>query len=170
LCGSIGRALASKLEKSWIPMSIKDQISADLKAAMKSRDQVRLDTLRSVLSAFTYRRVEAGHDLTDEEQLAVVQKQVKQRNDSIGEYEKAGRAELVAKETAERDILAHYLPAQKSADEIRAIVRAIIDGIPVDGRNPGAVMKAVMPQLKGLADGNTVRLVVTEELKGAPAS
>jgi len=94
-------------------MSIKDQISADLKAAMKSRDQVRLDTLRSVLSAFTYRRVEAGHDLTDEEQLAVVQKQVKQRNDSIGEYEKAGRAELVAKEMAERDILAHYLPAQK---------------------------------------------------------
>jgi uncharacterized protein YqeY len=150
-------------------MSIKDQISADLKTAMRARDQVRLDTLRSVLSAFTYRRVEAGHDLSDAEQLAVVQKQVKQRNDSIGEYGKAGRAELVAKETAERDILASYLPAQKSADEIRAIVRAIIDAIPSEGRNAGAVMKAVMPQLKGAADGNVVRQVVTDELKPAAA-
>jgi uncharacterized protein len=150
-------------------MSIKDQISTDLKTAMKARDQVRLDALRSVLSAFTYRRVEAGHELSDEEQLAVVQKQVKQRNDSIGEYEKAGRAELVAKESLERDILAQYLPAQRSADEIRAIVRQIIDGIPADGRNQGAVMKAVMPQLKGVADGNIVRQVVTEELKPAVA-
>jgi uncharacterized protein YqeY len=150
-------------------MSIKDQISTDLKAAMKARDQVRLDTLRSVLSAFTYRRVEAGHDLSDAEQLAVVQKQVKQRNDSIGEYQKAGRSELVARETQERDILAHYLPAQKSTDEIRAVVRRIIEGIPTEGRNPGAVMKAVMPELKGAADGNIVRQVVTEELKPAAA-
>jgi uncharacterized protein YqeY len=145
-------------------VSLKDDITADLKDAMKSRDQVRLDTLRSVLSAFTYRRVEAGHDLTDDEMLAVVQKQVKQRNDSIGEYEKAGRAELVEKETRERDILAKYLPAQKSADEVRAIVREIIAGLPAEGRNQGAVMKVVMPALKGQADGNVVRTVVTEEL------
>ena len=150
-------------------MSIKEQITADLKTAMKARDQARLDTLRSVLSAFTYRRVEAGHDLTDDEQVAVVQKQVKQRNDSIAEYDKAGRAELVAKETAERDILKQYLPAQKSADEIRAIVREIIAGIPADGRNAGAVMKLAMPRLKGAADGNVVRTVVTDELKAAPA-
>jgi uncharacterized protein YqeY len=148
-------------------MSIKDQISADLKTAMKARDQVRLDTLRSVLSAFTYRRVEAGHDLADDEQLAVVHKQVKQRNDSIAEYLKAGRAELVAKETQERDILAHYLPVQKSAEEIRGLVREIIASIPAAGRNQGAVMKAVMPRLKGEADGNLVRQVVTEELNPA---
>lgn len=145
-------------------MSLKDDITADLKDAMKSRDQVRLDTLRSALSAFTYRRVEAGHDLTDDEMLAVIQKQVKQRNDSIAEYGKAGRTELVEKETRERDILAKYLPAQKSADEVRAIVREIIAGLPADGRNQGAVMKVVMPALKGQADGNVVRTVVTEEL------
>jgi len=145
-------------------VSLKDAITADLKDAMKSRDQLRLDTLRSVLSAFTYRRVEAGHDLTDEEMLAVVSKQVKQRNDSIGEYAKAGRNELVEKETHERDILAKYLPAQKSADEVRAIVREIIAGLPAEGRNQGAVMKVVMPALKGQADGNVVRTVVTEEL------
>jgi uncharacterized protein YqeY len=150
-------------------MSIKDQLSADMKTAMKARDQVRLDTLRSVLSAFTYRRVEAGHDLSDAEQLAVVQKQVKQRNDSIGEYQKAGRAELVAKETVERDILAAYLPAQKSAEEVRAIVREIIAGIPAQDRNAGAVMKLAMPRLRGEADGNVVRDVVTDELKPAAA-
>jgi hypothetical protein len=148
-------------------VSVKDQISSDLKEAMKARDQVRLDTLRSVLSAFTYKRVEAGHDLADDEQLAVVQKLVKQRADSITEFAKAGRTELVEKETRERDILQQYLPAQKSADDVRAIVRAALAGIPADGRNQGAAMKVVMPQLKGLADGNLVRQIVTEELAQA---
>jgi uncharacterized protein YqeY len=145
-------------------MSVKDQISTDLKDAMRARDQVRLDTLRSVLSAFTYKRVEAGHDLSDEEQLAVVQRLVKQRSDSIVEFEKAGRSELVAKESREREILQTYLPAQKSPDEVRALVRAALTGLPADGRNQGAAMKAVMPQLRGLADGNLVRQIVTEEL------
>jgi len=148
-------------------VSVKDQISSDLKEAMKARDQVRLDTLRSVLSAFTYKRVEAGHDLADDEQLAVVQKLVKQRADSITEFAKAGRTELVEKETRERDILQQYLPAQKSADDVRAIVRDALAGIPADGRNQGAAMKVVMPQLKGLADGNLVRQIVTEELAQA---
>ena len=148
-------------------MSVKDQISSDLKEAMKARDQVRLDTLRSVLSAFTYKRVEAGHDPTDDEQLALVQKLVKQRNDSIAEFAKAGRTELVEKETREREILQQYLPAQKSADEVRAVVREALAGIPADGRNQGAAMKVVMPLLKGLADGNLVRQIVTEELTKA---
>jgi uncharacterized protein YqeY len=147
-------------------MSVKDDISADMKQAMKERDQVRVDTLRAAISAFTYKRVETGKDLSSEEELAVLQKQVKQRNDSIAEYTKAGRMELAEKETRERDILSRYLPAQKSSDEIRAIVRQIIEGLPADGRNQGAVMKVAMPQLKGLADGNLVREIVGEELKG----
>ena len=144
--------------------TIKEQLSADLKEAMKARDQLRIDTLRSAVSAITYKKVETGNDPSHEEALAVVQKQVKQRNDAIAEYVKAGRADLAEKETKERDILQAYLPAQKSADEIRTVVRQIIEGIPADGRNQGAVMKAVMPQLKGLADGNLVKQVVTEEL------
>jgi uncharacterized protein YqeY len=147
--------------------SVKEKITSDLKEAMKARDQVRLDTLRSVLSAFTYKRVEAGHDPTDDEQLALVQKLVKQRNDSIGEFGKAGRTELVEKETRERDILQQYLPAQKSADEVREIVRTALGAIPAEGRNQGAAMKVIMPQLKGLADGNVVRQIVTEELANA---
>jgi len=147
--------------------SVKERVSADLKDAMKARDQVRLDTLRSVLSAFTYKRVEAGHDPTDDEQLAVVQRLVKQRSDSIAEFAKAGRSELVDKETREREILTAYLPAQKSNDEIRALVRQALAEIPAEGRNQGAAMKVVMPQLRGLADGNLVRQIVTEELAQA---
>lgn len=144
--------------------ALKDRIADDLKTAMKARDQIRVDTLRSALSAFTYKRVEAGVDLTDADELAAVARQVKQRNDSIVEFTKGNRPELAEKERQERDILQVYLPAQKSADDIRAIVTAAVASLPADARNQGAVMKIVMPQLKGLADGNLVREIVTEAL------
>jgi hypothetical protein len=150
-------------------MAVKDSITTDLKEAMKARDQVRLDTLRSVLSAFTYKRVEAGHDPTDDEQLAVVQKLVKQRTDSIAEFEKGKRPELAAKEAQERDILAALLPALKGPDDIRPRVRAAIEALPPGERTQGAAMKAVMPQLKGEADGGTIRAVVLEELQALGA-
>ncbi len=145
-------------------MSIKERIAADMKEAMKARDQVRLDALRSVVSAFNYRRIEAGSDLSDDDQAAVVQKLVKQRNDSIEQFRTAGRTELVEKETRERDLLQQYLPAQLSEDEIRAIVREALAALPEAGRNQGAVMKAVMPRVRGVADGSAVRRVVGEEL------
>lgn len=144
--------------------SLKDRIAADLKEAMKARDQLRLDTLRSVLSGFTYKRTEAGVELTDADEADVVRKQVKQRNDAAAEFEKAGRKELAEKELRERELLMAYLPAQKSADEIRTIVRAVVAELPQGSRNQGAVMKVAMPQLKGQADGNLVRQIVTEEL------
>jgi hypothetical protein len=144
--------------------SLKDRIAADLKEAMRARDQLRLDTLRSVLSGFTYKRTEAGVDLTDADESDVVRKQVKQRTDAAAEFEKAGRKELAEKELREREILTAYLPAQKSEDEVRAIVRAIIAELPQGTRNQGAVMKVAMPQLKGQADGNLVRQIVTEEI------
>ena len=148
-----------------LAMSLKEKISEDLKLAMKARDQVRIDTLRSALSAFTYKKTESKQELSAEDELAVLQKQVKQRNDSISEFVKAGREELAEKERAEKEILAAYLPAQKSEEEIRATVRSIIAEIPVAERNQGSVMKVVMPKLKGLADGNLVRQMVQEELK-----
>ncbi|MDQ2871987.1 MAG: GatB/YqeY domain-containing protein [Candidatus Eremiobacteraeota bacterium] len=144
--------------------AVKDRIASELKDAMRARDQVRLDTLRSVLSGFTYKRTEAGAELTEEDELDVIRRQVKQRNDSFAEFTKAGRTDLAEKEAHERDILKAYLPAQKSPDEIRAIVKPIVAGLSPESRNPGAVMKAAMPQLKGLADGNLVRQIVSEEL------
>ncbi len=146
-------------------MSLKDRISTELKVAMKARDQVRLDTLRSALSAFSYKKIEAGRELEEADQIEVVRKLVKQRMDSIVEYERGHRPELAAKEAAERDILSALLPAQKSADDIRPVVRAALAALPPDGRNQGAAMKAVMPQLKGEADGAVIRQVVLDELK-----
>ena len=149
-------------------MTIQERINADLKEAMKARDQVRLDALRSAVSAFNYKRKEAGNPtISEADQLAIVQRLVKQRGDSIEQFQKAGRTELVEKETREREILQRYLPAQKSPDEIRALVRETIAGLPAEGRNQGAVMKAVLPPLKGLADGNVVRRIVSEELASA---
>ena len=144
--------------------ALKDRIAAELKEAMKARDQVRVDTLRSALSGFTYKRTEAGVELTDADELDVVRKQVKQRNDSVTEFEKAGRTDLAEKERRERDILMAYLPAQKSPEEVRAVVKAILAELPGQGRNQGSVMKLAMAQLRGVADGNVVRQVVTEEL------
>ena len=146
-------------------MSLKDRITTELKVAMKARDQVRLDTLRSALSAFSYKKIEAGRELEDADQVDVVRKLVKQRTDSIAEYERGRRPELAAKEAAERDILSALLPAQKSADDIRLAVRAALSALPPEGRNQGAAMKAVMPQLKGEADGAVIRQVVLDELK-----
>ena len=145
--------------------ALKDRIAADLKEAMKAREQLRVDTLRSALSGFTYKRTEAGAELTEADELDVVRKQVKQRNDSFSEFTKAGRTDLAEKEAAERDILLVYLPAQKSADEVRAIVKGVVTELPEGKRDQGSVMKLVMPQLKGLADGNLVRQIVTEELR-----
>lgn len=143
---------------------LKERIAEDLKAAMRARDQLRLDTLRSAISGFTYKRSETGQDLSDAEEIEVVRRLVKQRGDSVHEFEKAGRNELAAKERAEREILLGYLPQQKTAAEIREIVQSVLAELPPENRNQGAVMKVVMPNLRGIADGNLVRQIVEEEL------
>ncbi|MDQ6826864.1 MAG: GatB/YqeY domain-containing protein [Candidatus Eremiobacteraeota bacterium] len=133
---------------------------------MKARDQLRVDALRSALSGFIYKKTESGAagELSEADETEVVRRQVKQRNDSIAEFTKAGRAELAQKETQERDILQMYLPQQKTADEIRSIVQTAVADIPVGERRQGAVMKAIMPHLRNSADGNLVRQIVAEEL------
>ena len=148
--------------------STRDRIAADMKDAMKARDQTRLDTLRSAISGFTYKRTEAGKELSDSDELDVLRRLVKQRGDSLAEFEKAGRVDLADRERTEREILRAYLPRQKSAAEIRETVANVLAGLAPEARNPGAVMKAVMPQLKGEADGNLVRQVVTELLAEPP--
>jgi len=150
-------------------VSLKERIASELKDAMKAREQVRVDTLRSALSAFSYKKIEAGRELEDADQVDVVRKLVKQRSDSIVEFEKGNRPELAAKELAEREILAALLPAQKGAEDIRPFVRSTLSAMDPAGRNQGSAMKAVMPSLKGEADGGIVRQVVLEELKALEA-
>ncbi len=126
---------------------------------------MRIDTLRSALSGFIYKRTESGRELSDADELDVVRRLVKQRGDSLAEFEKAGRADLADKERAEREIL-HRLSAAAALRRRRSArsSQSVLAELPADSRNAGAVMKVVMPQLKGLADGNLVRQIVTEEL------
>ena len=142
---------------------IETKIGADLKEAMKAHDQVRVDTLRMLRSALNYRRIEAGHDLSEEEQMEVVRKQVKQRSDAITEYERAGRAESAAKESREREILLAFLPRQLDRQEIEAIVRESLAGLPRP-LDRGMAMRIVMAKVKGIADGKTVSEIVAAEI------
>lgn len=146
-------------------MSLKDQINTDLKEAMRSKDQQRLDTLRMLKSAIKYNEIDAGHELDDQELLAVVSKEAKQRRDSIAEFEKGHRADLVQKEQAELAILETYLPRQLSADEIRERARAVIADMGLTGpKSLGPVMKRLTAELKGQADGKLISQVVRDLL------
>ena len=150
-------------------MTLNEQIAADLTAAMKARDAARLAALRMLKAAVMNKgMVEKGRALNDAEVLQVVASLVKQRRDSIEQFAKAGRTDLVEKETAEIAVLEHYLPPAASADEIDA---AVADAIAETGasspKDMGKVMKAVMPKLAGKnVDGRTVNDAVRRKLGG----
>lgn len=146
-------------------MSLKDQLNDDLKNALRGGDKVRLQTIRSLISAVKYAEIEAGGQLDEPGLLAVVARQAKQRRDSMAEFEKGGRSDLVAQEAAELAIIEAYLPAQMSPDEIRARAQTVITELGVtDARGMGQVMKRLMADLKGQADGQVVNRIVRELL------
>ena len=147
-------------------MSLNDQVSADITAAMKARDSSRLSALRMLKAAVMNKSVEKGRDLDDAEVLQVVASLVKQRRDSIEQFEKAGRTDLVAKETGELAVLQSYLPPSATLDEINAAVaEAIAETGATSAKDLGKVMKAVMPKLAGKnADGKAVNEAVRRTL------
>jgi len=146
-------------------MGLIDQINNDLKEAMKSGDRFRTQTLRSLKSAIKYAEIEAGNELDDQSLLAVIAKEAKQRRDSIAEFEKGGRDDLVESESTELAILESYLPEQMSEDEIRTKAQTVIDELGIaDMKGMGQVMKKLMAELKGQADGKVVNQIVRELL------
>ena len=146
-------------------MSLLDQINSDLKVSMKARDKFRTETLRNLKSAIKYAAIDASSDLSDDDILSVIVKQAKQRRDSIAEFEKANRTDLIEKESAELALLEAYLPAQLSKDAVRDKVQAAITELGVsDMKGMGQVMKHIMPQLQGQADGKVVSRIVRELL------
>ena len=152
-------------------MAIKERIVADLTAAMKAKDTQRLGVVRMLKSRIMEAEVEQrgrkGSDyiLDDQECLAVIATYAKQRRDSIEAYRKAGREDLAGKEEAELAIIQQYLPAPISEDEIRRIVSvAIAETRATSVKEMGAIMKIVMPKLKGEADGAVVNRIVRELL------
>ena len=147
-------------------MSLKDQIIADMTAAMKAKDAARTSTLRMVKAAIMNREKENGTVATDEEVLKLLRSQVKQRRDSIDQYQKAGRQELAEKETSEIAVIEAYLPQAASEAEIeQAVTAAIAETGATSMKDMGSVMKAVMPKLAGKnAEGRAVSDMVKKKL------
>src|SRR5918998_2438809 len=139
-------------------MSLKERIVADLTSAMKAKDAARLSTLRMVKASVMNREIEKGGALEDEELTKALQSLVKQRRDSIEQYEKAGRQELADKEHAEIEVIEEYLPQAASREEIEgAVTAAISETNATSMRDMGAVMKVAQARLAGRnADGRIV--------------
>ena len=146
-------------------MSLKDRITEDMKAAMRAKDAERLGTIRMLLAACKQREVDERIVLDDAAVVAIVDKTIKQRKDSIAAFQSAGRTDLVDKETAELAVLQAYLPARLSADEVSAEVAAIVTELGAAGPGDmGKVMAAVKARLAGKADMGAVSAAVKAAL------
>jgi uncharacterized protein YqeY len=146
-------------------MSLKDQITEDMKSAMRAKESARLGTIRLLLAAIKQREVDDRIVLDDAAVIATVEKMIKQRKDSISQFEKAGRDDLVAVESAEMTILQAYLPAQMSDAEVQAAVAAAVASTGAAGpQDMGKVISALKAQLAGKADMGKVSGLVKAAL------
>ncbi len=146
-------------------MGIIQQLEGDLKAAMVAKENGKRDTLRLVLSDMKNKKIELGRELEEEEAVAVLAKAKKSRQDSLTQYNEAGRDDLAAVESAEIAVIAVYLPEEMGEDELREIVTAVVAEVGASSpKDMGAVMGALMPKVKGRADGKAVQRVVMELL------
>ncbi len=148
-------------------MTLKERLNEDMKTAMKEREagKERLSVIRLIRAAVKNLEIERGHELSDEEVLEVLAREVKQRRDAIIEYQKADRPDFVASLEREIEIVLGYMPKQMSADEIRALAKEVIAQTGVkDAKEIGKVMGVLMPKVKGKADGKLVNQIVRELL------
>jgi uncharacterized protein len=148
-------------------MSLRDRLTEDLKLAMKARDQLRMDVIRMIKAAVLNKEVEIKKDLDDAEMSRIMTTMIKQRKESVEQYEKGQRAELAAKERQEISIIEAYLPKALSPEELDRTVDAVIhESGATSAKDMGAVMKAVMARLAGQpVDGKQVSDLVRSKLK-----
>ena len=148
-------------------MSLQEQISAALKDAMRARDEVKMSTLRLVLTAIKKREKEARSLLEDQEVISVITTQIKQRRESIEQYRQAGREDLAQTEESELQILQGYMPEQVSEEEISNTLDEIIAEVGAASmKDMGTVMKAAMAKLAGKAEGGAINAMVKAKLSG----
>lgn len=148
-------------------MTISERIESDIKEAMKARETEKLSNLRNFKSALKYKEIDKKEKLTEAEEIEVLSSAVKKLRDSLDQARQAGREDHVPKIEHELNLALSYLPKQMSEEEVEKIARDIIDRIDAQGPSDmGKVMKELMPEVKGKADGNTVKGVVTRLLKG----
>jgi uncharacterized protein len=147
--------------------TLKEQLRADLTAAMKARDETRTRTIRMALTSISNEEVSgsAAHDLTDDEVTKILTREAKRRREAAAAFADAGRDDQAAEERAEEEVLTSYLPAQLSDDELAAIVAAAITETGASGpAGMGQVMKAVTPKVAGRAEGSRVAALVRSQL------
>lgn len=148
-------------------MTIKEQIFEDMKTAMRAKESARLATIRLLQAAIKQREVDERIELDDAQVIGVIDKMIKQRNDSVAAFEKAGRQDLLAIEVAEIEVLKQYLPARMSEEEVIAAVNAIVAGAaPVGASDMGRIMGLAKKQLSGKAEMGMVSKAVKAALEG----
>lgn len=146
-------------------MSVLEQLNQDMKTAMKAKDRESLTTIRMIKSSIQNEEIAKGRELTADEELTILAREKKQRLESLEEFKKADRADLVEKLEAEIKVVDQYLPEQLSEDEVREIVQETIDELGADSmKDMGAVMSGVMPKVQGRADGSKINGFVRELL------
>jgi len=146
-------------------MALRERLDEDLKSAMRAKDSLRMNTVRGLKSAIKYREIELMKPLDDAGILGVVATEIKRRRDSVEQYRAGNRADLADKEEAEIRILQDYLPQQLSAAELEARVDEVIGRVGAKGpKDMGAVMKALLPDVQGRADGKVVSELVKQRL------
>ncbi|WP_339319405.1 GatB/YqeY domain-containing protein [Paenibacillus sp. FSL R10-2734] len=147
-------------------MNLSERLNEDMKQAMKSKDKFTLSTIRMVRSTIKYLEIDLKRTLDDNEVLDILSREIKQRKDALQEFESAGRDELAASTKAEIEIIIKYLPEQLSEEEIKAIVQQTIQETGASSKSEmGKVMSALMPKVKGRADGKLVNQAVLQFLQ-----
>ncbi len=148
-------------------MTLQDKVAGDLRQAQKSGDKTRVTVLRLVKAGVKNAEIAQGAPIDDAGVIDVITREVKQHRESITEFTKGNRQDLVAKEEAELATLLEYLPKQMSREEVEVVVRQVIEQVGATGPgDKGKVMSQLMPQLKGRADGREANDIVTELLAG----
>jgi uncharacterized protein YqeY len=146
---------------------LKEQLDADLKAAMRAKDELKLSVVRMLKSAIKYREIELMKPLDDAGVIGVIASEIKRRRDSVEQYTAGNRKDLADKEDAEIKVLQGWLPAQLSEEELRKLVDAAVQKSGAQGpKDMGAVMKLLMPETQGKADGKVVSEMVKARLSG----
>ena len=146
-------------------MSLKEQLLSDMKESMKSKDSVRLETIRSVISAVKNQEIDTRKDIKEEEILTIVSREVKKRKEAAALYEQGNRPELKDKEIQEMEILKAYLPEQVSEEDLRRRIQEVIKETGAEGmKDFGKIMKTLVPEFKGKADNALIKDLANEYL------
>jgi uncharacterized protein YqeY len=146
-------------------MSLFEQIEQDMIKALKGGEKNRLTVLRGLKSDLKYRQIDVGKDLTDEQVVEVLSTAAKKRRDSIEQFRKGGREDLAKQEESELAVISEYLPKQLTEDELRQLANAAIEEVGAESpKQMGLVMKAIMPKVKGRADGKLLSKLIAELL------